>query len=198
MSLRTILVAITIVMSCSSPRPESTSEAKPTEINKKETVPLDKDFDNFVAMLPEIALPLHIRCEDCCHHPEFEREHPLVKKYIPEGANTIGLFFKNEKHVGVLATYAADLLIPSVVIYDRRGKILSQRNFMTSYCGRDYDFVGLQHLVVNADNTLNAIDTTYTLKLDSLTAEIIDTLETEVVRKDFFIHASGEIVEIKK
>jgi hypothetical protein len=125
----------------------------------------------------------------------LDRENELVKRYIPEGANPIGLIFKNENNVGILATYAADMLVPAMIIFDLTGKKTDEKTFMTSWCGRDIDFLGLQYLKINNDLTLNSIDTTYSFELDDETQEIIDTVKTEISKTDFYITAEGKIAQ---
>jgi len=49
----------------------------------------------------------------------------------------VGVIFQDEKYVGVLVTYPADMIIPSVVVYDKAGKITSKKDFLTHWCGSD-------------------------------------------------------------
>jgi hypothetical protein len=155
----------------------------------------DAEFLRFTSMLPVIDLPLELSCETCCSHPEIDRENELIKRYAPEGSRLAGLIFKNEKHAGILTTYAADLIIPSVIVYDLTGKKISEQNFMTNWCGRDYDFLQIQHFRINADHTLHSIDTAWSFEVDSASQEIIDTVKIEISKKDFYINTDGQIAE---
>jgi hypothetical protein len=192
-----ILLAV-ILLNCSQQTKDQladTSDHDSSLVNSEINAKTDTEFSRFTSMLPKIILPLSLSCEKCCDYPEIDSENELIKKYLPEGARLVGLIFKNEKHAGILVTYAGDMLIPSVVIYDLAGKKLSDQNFMTGWCGRDYDFLQVQYFTIDADHTLHSIDTAWSFEMDSASQEIIDTVKMEISKKDFYINTDGQIVE---
>jgi hypothetical protein len=195
MRLLIIILLSAILMSCSKGTKNSlTDKVDSIKVIDQDTVYSKDEFMSLVELLPKVNLPFEIYCEKCCDHPEFDRDNELVKKYIPEGANPVGLIFKNENHVGVLATYAGDMLIPAVLIFDLTGRKTDEKTFMTGWCGRDIDYLGLQYFKINIDLTLNSTDTSYSFILDDKTQEIIDTVKTEILTTDFYVSADGKIV----
>jgi hypothetical protein len=87
------------------------------------------------------------------------------------------------------------MIIPSVVIYDLTGKKINEKNFLTGWGGRDYDYLNLQYFKINADYTMSSIDTAHTFEMDSVNENILDTIKTEISAKNFYINTEGQIVE---
>src|SRR5688572_9672159 len=103
MRLPIIILSGAILMSCSKGTKNSLSDkVDSTEVDHRDTAASENAFMEFVSLLPKVNLPFEINCERCCDHPAFDRENELVKRYVPEGANPIGLIFKNENNVGIL------------------------------------------------------------------------------------------------
>ena len=192
----TLILLLAILMSCSNgsrtPSPDQVDSVKAGIRNNESS---EDTFMKFVTRLPKVNLPFEIYCEKCCDHPAFDRENELIVRYIPAGANPIGLIFKNKNNVGVLATYAGDMLIPVVIIFDLAGKKTDEKSFMKGWCGRDLEILGLQYFRINSDLTMNATDTTYSFALDKKSHEIVDTLKTEILSTDFYVSADGKIVQ---
>jgi hypothetical protein len=181
------------LLSCSKDRSTSTNEGT---VNDDQIPPHSSpgDFNAFLDAIPKISLPYEVYCEKCCEHPKLNAD---VKNYLPEGATLVGLIFKNETHAGVLATYAGDMLIPAVVVFDLNGNKVDEKTFMSQWCGLDLanDFAGLQYFRINNDLTLNETDTTYTFARHRVSKEILDTVKMEIESKTFYIDSAGKIVE---
>lgn len=190
-----IVLFLTALTACSKGTKDSSRNKLDSVTATEQDTTLSKsEFGRLVKQLPKVNLPFAIYCEKCCDHPDFDREENLIKKYIPEGANPVGLVFENEKYVGVLATYVGDMLIPAVIIFDSEGRKTDEKTFMTSWCGRDIDYLRLQYFRINKDLTMNSTDTTYSFTLDD-NQEIVDTVETEILTEDFYLSTDGKIVK---
>jgi hypothetical protein len=191
------ILLVAVMISCAPPSKETSGVSESPAAEGSSVTPEPKpEFDQFLSLLPVVPLPFAVSCEKCCGHPAFDHDHPLVKKYVPEGAHPVGLIFKNERYSGILATYAGDMLIASVIVYDRSsGKKTSDRNFMTGYCGRDFDFESIQHFYITEDLLFNSVDTVYSYAMDSVSQEIVDTLKVEINQKAYYIDAHGRIEE---
>jgi len=149
----------------------------------------------FVSLLPKLELPFEINCEKCCNHPQIDYDNELVKKFRPEGSGIVGLIQKTNDKVIILVTYPADMIIPSVKVYDLEGKLLGQKDFMTSYCGGDVDYYGSQFLKISAGMSFTTIDTSYYLERDTVEYHVMDTTKIEIATKEFVINNKGEFVE---
>ena len=155
----------------------------------------DSDFMEFVSLLPQIELPFNTDCGKCCEHPEIDRDNQLIKKFIPEGSTVFGLIGRTSDKILILVTYPADTVLPVVVAYNFDGKITDKKEFMTSYCGGDFEYYGINYFSINKDLSFTSIDTSYILKMDTIDYHIIDTTRIDVVRKEFILNRNGEIIE---
>lgn len=155
----------------------------------------DKDFRDFILLIPQIKLPFQTYCENCCDHPKIDYDNKLIKRFIPEGSSVVGLFSIAENFVAILVTYPGDMIIPSIVTYDKYGKKLDEQGFMKNWCGREIDYLGLQYFKINDDYTITTIDTSYTFRMDSITDKIIDTIKIEITKNDYFINQKGKILK---
>lgn len=192
---RILSIALVAALIACSPKSNETSTDKDSLQVGDELKPGTAGFADFLSALPRIKLPYEVYCEKCCDHPDLEKYADLVSRYVPEGATVVGLIFQNERHAGILVTYAADMFIPSVVVYDKTGKITSEEKFLTAWCGRDVDYVGLQYLTITSEKSIVETDTSYSLEIDSLASKILDTTKTEVSRKNFFVDNDGRITQ---
>lgn len=68
-------------------------------------------------------------------------------------------------------------------------------NFMTGYCGGDFEYYGRQFFSITPDLLFNWIDTTYYLKMDTIDYHVTDTTKIEIKKKQFSVNEKGEVVE---
>jgi hypothetical protein len=195
--MRILIILIFITLGCSNSNKENRNNLTTDSIylNNDNQIIIDNDFQKFISSAPKINLPFTTYCAYCCDYPIIDNDNILLKKYLPEGASLVGLVSTNKKYSVILVTYPADMIIPSIVVYDYDGKVIDEKNFMTNYCGQEYDFLGLQYFYINKDLTFSEIDTSFTFQMDSITNMIIDTIETEVSQKSYFINSNGKIDE---
>lgn len=171
-----------LFMACSNSDPKSKS-------NENETT----EFIECISVLPEIEMPYQVYCEDCCMHPDLEGDTEKLISYLPEGSTPVGILSMDENFVTVLVTYAADWFVPSVVVFDRNGEVLSQESFLSDWCGRGIDYINNQYLLIDEDLTITEIDTAYNLNFDFDLGEVIDTIDMDVVKDSFIINQDGII-----
>ena len=161
-----ILIVILFVLTC------CTGDKKQTVVTETNSM-ADNDFIKFVSLLPKLKLPFEVNCEKCCDHPKIDYDNELVKKFNPEGSAIVGLIEKTSDRVVILVTYSADMIIPSVKVYDLEGKLTGQMNFMTGYCGGDFEYYASQFFRVRSGLSFSSIDTSYYLKMDTVHFEVI-------------------------
>jgi hypothetical protein len=183
-----ILIIILLVLACCTGDKKQT-----TDIETNSTA--GDDFIQFVSLLPKLKLPFEINCEKCCDHPKIDYENALIKKFTPRGSAIVGLIQKTNDKVIILVTYSGDLIFPSVKVYDLEGKLIGQMDFMTSYCGGDFEYYGSQFFRITSDISFNSIDTSYYLEMDTVEYRVIDTTKIEIAKKEFIINSKGEFVE---
>lgn len=134
-----------------------------------------------------------MNCVDCCGRGFYDSSPSLVSKYIPEGAGLIGTVFVNQNYIGVLVTYSADMIIPSIVIYDVTGRRIDQRNFMTGWCGSEPHEESRLYFQISESLMLTEIDTTFEFQVDD-SVKRIGVSKQETLREDFVVNRSGKIV----
>jgi hypothetical protein len=186
-----ILIVILFGLTCCTSDNKQKSDVRDAGVN----LTPDNDFMKFVSLLPIIKLPFETNCEKCCDHPKIDYENPLVQKFKPNGSAIVGLIKKTNDKVIILVTYPADVLVPSVKVYDLEGKKIGEMDFMTGYCGGDFEYYGQQFFRITPDLSFNWIDTSYYLKMDTVDYQVIDTTKIEITRKQFSVNEKGQVVE---
>jgi len=187
MKSRNIVILAVILFTCSRNRETTSSDSA--------AISGQTEFETFVNLLPAIKLPVIINCESCCDLPTLDTENPIVQKYAPQGASLYGVVFRNDTHIGILTTFPADMIIPTLRVYNLQGKQLDEMNFLTGWCGREPEFFQSQNFQVTADYIFSEIDSTYTFEMDSTMEEILDTIKTEFTRTDYYVNNEGKIVK---
>jgi hypothetical protein len=194
MNKRIIGLVTSILFSCSTGIKENVTnnvDSTGIEFTKETTT----EFTRAISVLPQLTLPFQIYCEKCCDMSKVDQENESIRKFIPAGTGLVGIINKNDKHVAILTTFAADMIVPVVRVYDLNGKQLSEQGFMTGWCGRDVDFLGKQYFTIGTDMTLSDIDSSYSFEMDSTYVTILDTHKIEVRRIQYRVNEDGLIVE---
>jgi hypothetical protein len=82
----------------------------------------ESTFSNYVDQLPKINLPYAFKCDEPFIRPgEINYEDSLVIKFKPKSAGIIGKVYENDQSIGILYTFAADVLLPVLIITDTTG-----------------------------------------------------------------------------
>ncbi len=87
------------------------------------------------------------------------------------------------------------MIIPSLKVYDLRGNLIGDMTFMGDYCGGEPGFYSRQFFRIDRDFSIHQIDTLYEMTYDSVTYQIIDTVDMKITAKKFVINAKGNIIE---
>lgn len=188
--MRKILLLTFLGLSCCT---ADKKENKTTE--EKEIAISENEFTKYLDLLPTLTLPFETNCEKCCDHLKMDYDNELINKFKPEGTAIVGLVSRTENRAIILVTYPADMIIPSLKVYDLKGNLTGDMTFMTSYCGGEPGFYSRQFFRINADISLSQIDTLYETTFDSLTYHTLDTTKIEITKKNFRVNEKGEIVE---
>lgn len=142
-----------------------------------------------------MTLPFETNCEKCCEHLKVDYDNELVNKFKPEGTAIVGLVTKTEDRAIILVTYPADMIIPSLKVYDLKGNLTGDMTFMTDYCGGEPGFYSRQFFRIDKNLSFSQIDTLYETTFDSLTYHTLDTVDIKITTKNFRVNNKGEIVE---
>jgi hypothetical protein len=188
--MRKILLLTFLGLSCCT---ADKKEIKTTE--EQEIASSENEFTKYLDLLPTLTLPFETNCEKCCDHLKIDYDNELINKFKPEGTAIVGLVSRTENRAIILVTYPADMIIPSLKVYDLKGNLTGDMTFMTSYCGGEPGFYSRQFFRINTDISLSQIDTLYETTFDSLTYHTLDTTNIEISKKSFRINEKGEIVE---
>jgi hypothetical protein len=171
-----------------------TIEKKEAKENDRVETTDENDFVKYISILPRLKLPYEINCEQCCDHPEI-RDNELINKFKPQGSTIVGVIDRTENRVSILVTYPADMIFPSIKVYDLKGNLTGEMDFMTSYCGGEPGYYGKQYFKINTDFSISTADTSCYFTLDSLTNEIADTTKLEITKKEYKINDKGQVEE---
>lgn len=187
-----IPVLLLILFSCANNQEKkvavSINDEQPTE-----SIKFKSEFVQLCLTLPKMDLPFSVYCTECCAYPTLSEEQQMVKRYLPEGASFIGVIDINEAYISVLASYPADMIIPTVVVFDLKGEIIDEEFFLGGYCDTDYGYLGKQYFYIHNKTEIVEIDTVYLVSYDEETFHISDTTKTEIERKKFRISPKGLI-----
>ena len=153
------------------------------------------DFESFVKAIPMIDLPYNTTCESCCKSIKLDIDSSFFDKFHLEGLEVVGKLIDNEKFVGILYAGAADYLVPRLTIYDRKGNVISEKNFFGISCGRMLDYYGSTFLEINKQLQFTEIDSILQFKMDTVKWEILDTLKRDVKIYRFEITKQGKIIK---
>lgn len=182
------LVLLTLVAICCC-----TSDKK--KAGDQNTPYTETEFVEYLNLLPSVTLPFETNCEKCCRHLEIDYDNKLINKFKPDGAAIFGLVNKTDDRAIILVTYPADMIIPSLKVYDLRGNLVGDMTFMGDYCGGEPGFYSRQFFRIDRDFSIHQIDTLYEMTYDSVTYQTIDTVDVKITAKKFVINAKGNIVE---
>jgi hypothetical protein len=188
--MRKIIFLTFLVLSCCA------SDKKGSDTTEtRQTSNVDNEFTQYLDLLPTLTLPFETNCEKCCDHLKIDDDNKLIEKFKPEGAAIVGLVSRTEDRAIILVTYPADLIIPSIKVYDLNGNLTGDMTFMSSYCGGEPGFYSSQFFRINSNISLTQIDTLYETTFDSVTYHILDTTDTKITIKNFKVNEKGEIGE---
>lgn len=188
--MKKILLSIFLGLSCCTADKKETKTPEGQEITSTEN-----EFTKYLDLLPTLTLPFETNCEKCCNHLKIDYDNELINKFKPEGASIVGLVSRTENRAIILFTYPADMIIPSLKVYDLKGNLTGDMTFMTSYCGGEPGFYSRQFFRINSNISLSQIDTLYETTFDSVTYHTLDTTEIKITRKNFRINEKGEVVD---
>lgn len=157
----------------------------------------EEDFKRFTDSLPFVKLPYKTSCEDGTALPIVEVDSVTRLKYVPEGLFVFGKIGLVNEHLLLLGGYPADNLVMAVLVYDRAGKKLDERHFMTGYCGGDIDYYGKENFIISKDYLFTEIDTSYYIKWDTISYQRTDTERIEIDYKVYRVTNAGRIEYIE-
>jgi hypothetical protein len=188
--MRNIILLTLLGLSCCT---VNKKEADTTDI--QETSSADNEFIEYLNLLPTVSFPFETNCEKCCEHLNVDYDNELINKFKPEGTAIVGLVRKTGDRAIILVTYPADMIIPSLKVYDLMGNLIGDMTFMTDYCGGEPGFYSRQFFRIDKNLSLSQIDTLYETTFDSLTYHTLDTVDIKITTKNFKVNDEGEIVE---
>ena len=188
--MRKIILLILLGLSCCT----VDKKENDTTDNKKDSV-VENEFVKYLDLLPTLTLPFETNCEKCCDHLKIDYDNELINKFKPEGTAIVGLISRTEDKAIILVTYPADMIIPSLKVYDLKGNLTGDMTFMTDYCGGEPGFYSRQFFRIDRNLLLSQIDTLYETTFDSLTYHTLDTVDIKITTKNFKVNDKGKIVE---
>lgn len=196
--MRNILLIACFGLWCCTTDKKETEREKEKQIENAEIQEVktdDSEFSKYLDLIPNVELPFETNCERCCDHAQIDYDNEVIKRFRPEGTTIVGLVSRTKDRAIILVTYPADMIIPSLKVFDSNGKLTGDMTFMTSYCGGEPGYYGRQFFRINPDLTLSQIDTSYHMTVDSVDYHTLDTTKIEIVKKEYKVNNKGEIVE---
>ena len=190
LTMKELILLTLLGLCCCTP-----DKKKPDTTDNQQISNVDNEFVQYLDLLPTVTLPFETNCEKCCDHLKVDYDNELINKFKPEGTAIVGLVSKTTDRAIILVTYPADMIIPSLKVYDLKGNLTGDMTFMTSYCGGEPGFYNKQFFRIDRNIAFSQIDTLIETTYDSITYHTLDTVDIKVTTKNFKVNEKGEIVE---
>jgi len=185
------ILGLTLSMGC-----VWTSE-KGKKIKKNEQVVTieQRVFDDYLKAIPDIELPLSLKCDIYPIGSTFGFDAATIEKYGPKHSEIFGKIAVRENFAAIIYLYPADVVLPIVQTTDRQGNKISEIKVYELYCGADEFFQSTSWVTIMKDLSITLEDSTDVYERN-LEGEIIEeTRKTEVRNREFQIDNAGQINE---
>ena len=158
---------------------------------------IQTNVPDFIKKYKETTLPIVMK--GC----EFEKGLPLTNENIlynrvdsnrtPDGSVPYCTFRTNGDYYAVINLGLADCILPSLVTYDKNGKLIDEKFIGIGYCGSGPGFHCEEFTSIRNDFSIYTSDTISEAETDSLGNEIKETFQKYVMFKKGRLLSSGKI-----
>jgi hypothetical protein len=135
---------------------ESLSDTK--DKDSLEDAELDQiKFKDYAERVPMIDLPFKFSCDSGLVWAEIDYDNNVIRKYQPKSAGILGKLFEDQKSVGIIYTFPADIVFPIIYVYDLNGEVMEKINlFELRDCLSDYAYNSRTRGLITEDLQLKA------------------------------------------
>jgi hypothetical protein len=152
----------------------------------------DRDFEIYLNRIPILHLPFSTTCDSFRKTRHIDNDSIPSLKFNPDQCDIIGKIVNKSNYVVILYGGKAEDLIPVLIVYDRKGSIISQESFMPNQCGRILDYRGLQYFKIDKSLSIIEIDTLFHFKMDSTYSKVLGTSK-KIVVSNYWVNKNGII-----
>ena len=186
------LIIILLLFSCG--RQADTSDQ--STLNDKP----DNELYSLLEKLPKLRTPLTFRSDkQFTSDSSLTRNDELIEKIqmIDPAFNPYGKIYQTNGFIAVIAIGAADIVLPILVTYDKKGNIIDSFN-MYPDAGGDMGYYSTNIVTLTETKEVFLTDSAVTRKINAEgTDEIPGTDSLSITRKRFRLNDNGKIEEIR-
>jgi hypothetical protein len=147
--------------------------------------------------LPAIKIPLTFRSDREFGSPKISDDLRARLMASDDGFNPYGKFYQTDKFIAVIAIGSSDIVIPVLVTFDKKGKIIDSFNLYQT-AGADIGYYSTNITLLTKDKEILIKDSTLTRKLNEEGSnEIPGSDSVTISQKRFRINVDGRIEEVR-
>lgn len=152
------------------------------------------DFEQYLDAIPELELPLTIRCDGDFNWFTGQIPEEPKDRFIPSNGSPgiMGKITFNDTISGVIYLYPADSELPILKTYRLSGILIDSLQMIDQYCGLEYESEGYSWINIQ-DDQIELSDTTRYWERDENHEKIPNTDRTERRYSLFQVASDGKI-----
>jgi hypothetical protein len=160
----------------------------------------DNELYSLLEKLPNLRTPLTFRSDkQIISDGSLTRNDELIEKIrvIDPSFNPYGKIYQTNDFIAVIAIGAADIALPILVTFDKKGNIIDSFN-MYPDAGADMGYYSTNMVTLTKSKEVFLTDSTVRRKINAEgTDEIPGTDSLSITRKHFRLNDKGKIEEIR-
>lgn len=172
-----LIISIIIFLSCGN--------------SKTETVQENEETPDFLKGYKSTTLPLKMK--GCSEDGLPLINSDSVNADMVNGTLPYCTFKTNGDYYAVIRLGLADCSLPSLITFDRKGRVIDQKELAIGYCGSGPGFRCEEFSIIAEDFSLYTSDTIAEMSIDSLGNEIEATVRKYIIYKKGKLLSSGKI-----
>ena len=172
----------------------TTEKRKKLSIKSDQVITIEQEkFDDYLKTIPEIKLPLNLKCDVEPIGSTLGYDDATIEKYGLKHSAIFGKIAVREDFAAIIYLIPADFSLPIIQITDRQGNKISEVIVYEGYCGADEFFWSTSWATITEDLTIALGDSTIIYKRNDKGEIIEETKTTEVRHREFKIDNKGQI-----
>ena len=153
----------------------------------------DEQTPEFIKMYKFTTLPVTIKgCFGNSYNLPLINPDSLQSDNV-DGSVSYCTFKTNGNYYAVIRLGLADCALPSLITYEKNGKIIDDKPLGIGWCGSGPGFKCEEFTIIKNDYSIYSSDTICSFDIDSLGREIIGTREHYIIFKKGRLLSSGKI-----
>jgi hypothetical protein len=189
------ILEFVILFGCTNPTEKNERIAK--DNNQEKLIVKQISFDEYLTAIPEIKLPLDIKCDVELDGSFFKFNSKTINKFGQENSKINGKIAQTDNFAAIIYLYPADIILPIIQTTDFMGNKISELKIYERWCGEDEFSWGTSWANISKDLTITLSDSVIIYKRNDKGEIIENSKVTEVRHRGFYIDKNGVINENK-